>query len=61
MLAFLIAVIVVGGGIALLFFDKNIAGYSVLIGGVAGIIVAMRTGRNPKREQDGGEQPATRS
>jgi hypothetical protein len=54
-------VIVVGGGIALLFFDKNIAGYSVLIGGVAGIIVAMRTGQNPKREQDGGEQPGTHS
>ena len=59
LLAFLIAVIVVGGGIALLFFDKNIAGYSVLIGGVAGIIVAMRTGQNPKREQDGGGQSAT--
>ncbi len=49
-LAFFIAMIVVGGGIALLFFDKNIAGYSVLIGGVAAIITAMRTGQSPKRK-----------
>lgn len=61
LLAFLIAVIVVGGGITLLFFDKNIAGYSVLLGGVAAIIAAMRQGQNPRREQDGGEQPTTRS
>lgn len=61
LLAFLIAVIVIGGGITLLFFDKNIAGYSVLIGGVAAIITAMRHGQNPKREQDGSGQPPTRS
>lgn len=56
-LAFLIAVIVVGGGITLLFFDKNIAGYSVLVGGVAAIIAAMRQGQNPKRQRVEDEQP----
>lgn len=56
-LAFFIAMIVVGGGITLLFFDKNIAGYSVLIGGVAAIITAMRQGQNPKREQVVDDQP----
>lgn len=51
-LAFLIATLVVGGGITLLFFNKNIAGYSVLIGGVAAVITAMRHGGNQIREQN---------
>jgi len=48
-LAFVLAATVIGGGIALLFYDKNIAGYSVLIGGVAAIITAMRHGQTKSR------------
>lgn len=44
-MAFLLAVLIVGGGIFLLYLGKNIEGYSLLVSAGVGIVLAIRSGK----------------
>lgn len=60
LLSFTLALIIVGGAIGLIYFDKTIHGYVILVGSVAGVITAMRKGKSSKSEQVDGGKPEGR-